>query len=196
LPIAVGPRGGAPRPALSVEYGDKADDISLLQHRAHYEQYRRQTLQRTPSALLLTAVRRIEGAKASWSEVVVDVWTVPAERMKGKLDHVVPLSLLALEAMGKRNGKFIFTIADEREITNFDVYKTKLDKASGVKGWRLHDLRRTARSLLSRAGVPSEIAERCLAHLPGGVQGRYDRYEYLAEKRDALERLAALIGGL
>jgi integrase len=57
----------------------------------------------------------------------------------------------------------------------------------------LHDIRRTARSLLGRAGVSSEVSERCLAHVPGGVEGVYDRWSYLPERRAALERLAVLI---
>jgi hypothetical protein len=70
---------------------------------------------------------------------------------------------------------------------------TPLDKASGVKGWTLHDLRRTARSLMSRAGISSDHAERCLGHVIGGVRGVYDRHEFHAEKRHAFEALAALI---
>ena len=59
--------------------------------------------------------------------------------------------------------------------------------------WVLHDLRRTARSLMSRAGVGPDIAERVLGHVIPGVRGVYDRHEYLDEKRDALERLARLV---
>ena len=59
--------------------------------------------------------------------------------------------------------------------------------------WTLHDLRRTARSLMSRAGVPSDHAERCLGHVLLGIRGTYDRHEYLNEKRHAFEALAALI---
>ena len=59
--------------------------------------------------------------------------------------------------------------------------------------WRIHDLRRTARSLMSRAKVDKDIAERCLGHALPGVRGVYDWHEYLDEKRDALERLAALV---
>ncbi len=62
-----------------------------------------------------------------------------------------------------------------------------------VTPWRMHDLRRTARSLMSRAGVNADHAERCLAHRIGGVRGVYDRFEYLLEKRDALTALAALV---
>ena len=46
---------------------------------------------------------------------------------------------------------------------------------------------------MSRAGVPSDHAERCLGHVIGGVRGVYDRYEYHAEKRQAYEALAAII---
>jgi len=65
-----------------------------------------------------------------------------------------------------------------------------LDKASGVTGWRFHDLRRTARTLLSRAGVNPDHAERCLGHVIGGIRGIYDRFEFHSEKRHAFEALA------
>jgi len=55
----------------------------------------------------------------------------------------------------------------------------------------LHDLRRTARSLMSRAGVNSDIAERCLGHVIPGVRGVYDRHSYRAEMAHAYEALAA-----
>jgi integrase len=60
--------------------------------------------------------------------------------------------------------------------------------------WVLHDLRRTARSLLSRTGVRPDISERVLGHVIPGVEGVYDRHSYDAEKADALVRFAALIG--
>jgi integrase len=59
--------------------------------------------------------------------------------------------------------------------------------------WRLHDLRRTARSLMSRAGISSEISERVLGHAIPGVAGVYDRHSYVPEKRDAVQKLAAEI---
>ncbi len=46
---------------------------------------------------------------------------------------------------------------------------------------------------MSRAGVPSDHAERCLGHVLPGIRGTYDRHEYLAEKRRAFDALAALI---
>jgi integrase len=72
--------------------------------------------------------------------------------------------------------------------------KSDFDKICGVTGWVLHDLRRTARSLMSRAGVASEHAERCLGHVIGGVEGVYDQHNYLDEMRLAYEKLATLLG--
>jgi integrase len=63
----------------------------------------------------------------------------------------------------------------------------------GVDGFSLHDLRRTARSLMARAGVSSEHAERVLGHAIAGVEGIYDRHHYRDETADALKRLARLI---
>ena len=60
-------------------------------------------------------------------------------------------------------------------------------------GWTVHDLRRTARSLMSRAGVRPDIAERVLGHTIKGVEGIYDRHSYGTEKAHALTALAGLI---
>jgi integrase len=87
----------------------------------------------------------------------------------------------------------VFTATTDLPIVAFTKRKADFDKASGTSGWRLHDLRRTARSLLSRAGVSSDHAERCLGHVSGGIQGVYDRHEYYEEKKRAYEVLAAQI---
>lgn len=67
------------------------------------------------------------------------------------------------------------------------------DEKCGFSDWTIHDLRRTARSLLSRAGVDADIAERCLGHAIGGIRGIYDRHAYYDEKKHAFEVLAAQI---
>ena len=81
---------------------------------------------------------------------------------------------------------FIFTTNGKQAMGGFDRHKQRIDEASGVTGWVIHDLRRTARSLMSRAGVNADIAERCLGHVIGGVRGVYDRHEYVEEKRGPL----------
>jgi hypothetical protein len=69
----------------------------------------------------------------------------------------------------------------------------KKGKRKLMPHWTLHNLRRTARSLMSRAGVPTDIAERVLGHKIAGVRGVYDRHAYFDEKHDALKRLTVLI---
>jgi integrase len=145
--------------------------------------------------LLLTAARRNEASEMTWTEIDGDDWLLPAARNKTKVDLVRPLSRQAqaiLESLPKA-GPFVFTTNGATPISNFSNFKARLDKASGTRGWTLHDLRRTARSLMSKAGVPSDHAERCLGHVIGGVRGVYDRHEYHAEKAQAFEALAGQI---
>jgi integrase len=148
--------------------------------------------------VLLTATRRMEAANMTWAELDGADWLIPARRMKGKQDHLVPLSRKALEILAKlpkvgRPEGFVFTTNGRRAFRGFVVYKANLQRRSGTSGWTLHDLRRSARSLMSRAGVDSDHAERCLGHVIGGVRGVYDRHSYRDEKGRAFEALAALI---
>jgi integrase len=140
--------------------------------------------------LLLTAARRDEAAAMQWSELDGNDWALPASRNKTKVDLVRPLSKAAMTVLPKREGEFVFGNPPDRPLRSYSLLKARLDKASGVTGWRLHDLRRTARSLMSRAGVNADHAERCLGHVIGGVRGVYDRHEFRAEKAHALEALA------
>jgi integrase len=135
------------------------------------------------------------------NEVCNGIWTIPADRHKtGKIsgEKVLPLSKSAQELLADLPvlGPFTFTLNGRTPIGNWTASKAELDTLSGVTGWRIHDLRRTARSLMSRAGVDADIAERCLGHVIGGVRGVYDRHSFLEEKRDAFEKLAALIEGV
>jgi integrase len=146
--------------------------------------------------LLLTAARRSEVAGMTWAEINGGDWTLPGARNKTKLDLLRPLSRMAqdiLEELPRGVGFVWSTNGGGRAISDFGGFKRQLDAASGVKSWRLHDLRRTARSLMSRAGVPSDHAERCLGHVIGGVRGVYDRHEYHAEKQQAFEALAGMV---
>jgi integrase len=93
-------------------------------------------------------------------------------------------------------GTIVFSGNGRNPMGGLGKRKAKLDKLSGVTGWVIHDLRRTARSLMSRAGVDADIAERCLGHVIGGVRGVYDRHSFFEEKRIAFEKLAALIEGI
>jgi len=148
---------------------------------------------------LLTATRRNEAAHMRRDELSNGDWIIPAERMKGKKghkrDHLVPLSAAAKAIIDDLPvlGPFVFTANGRRPIRGFATFKADFDRRCGVTGWRIHDLRRTARSLMSRAGVGADIAERCLAHVIGGVRGVYDRHAYRDEKAHAFAVLAALV---
>jgi integrase len=155
--------------------------------------------------LLFTAQRRGEVANMRWEEVDGDLWTVPAERYKTSIPNTVPLTERVRALLGKRKKKgFVFSSDGGRKAFNgYSKAKVALDKAIAARRkaasnkpmehWTLHDLRRTGRSLMSRAGVPSEHAERVLGHVIPGVRGVYDRHSYADEKREALKKLAGLI---
>jgi integrase len=140
--------------------------------------------------ILLTATRRSEAGQMRWAELNGQTWIIPAARYKTNLDHVIPVSELALSVLPERNGEFVFSKNGREAIGGYQRHKQAIDEASGVNGWVIHDLRRTARSLLSRAGVASDHAERCLGHVIPGVRGVYDRHEYFEEKAGAFEALA------
>lgn len=156
-------------------------------------------------ALLLTAQRRDEVAGMRWEEVEDETWIIPAERYKTNTANAVPLTDAARAQFGKTQKQgFVFsTTGGKRPFSGFSKSKRALDEKTAelrkeddrkpMPHWVTHDLRRTARSLMSRAGVPSDIAERVLGHAIPGVRGIYDRHSYEAEKRDALERLSALV---
>jgi integrase len=146
--------------------------------------------------LLLTGARRTEAAAMTWNEIVGADWTLPARRNKAKVDLVRPLSAAAqavLAAQPRIEGCPYAFSNGRAPLSGYSLPKRRLDAASGTSGWTLHDLRRTARSLLSRAGVSADHAERCLGHVIGGVRGIYDRHEYGREKLLAFEALAAQI---
>jgi integrase len=145
--------------------------------------------------LLLTSARRAEAAGLTWDEIKDGVWLLPAARNKVKQDLARPLSAAAQSVVNSvpKLDYYVFTFDGAKPIGGFSKLKERLDAACGVKDWTLHDLRRTARSLLSRAGIASDIAEICLGHVLTGVRGTYDRHEYHAEKKQAFEALAAQV---
>jgi integrase len=162
-------------------------------------------------ALLLTAQRREEVAKMRLREIDGIRWTVPDERHKtGDIEgaKLVPLPKQVQDIIAAqptwRGGDYVFTTTGDAPFSGFSKCKAQLDVdmraalreidgQAELQPWVLHDLRRTARSLMSRAGVPAEHAERVLGHVIPGVAGVYDRHAYADEKRAALFKLEALV---
>jgi integrase len=140
------------------------------------------------------------------------IWTIPAERYKSKRPNFVPLSQAALAVIAAQprydDCDYVFPSRAKTPYSGFSKSKAKLDKATlaamkkqakkGAKlepipNWTLHDLRRTAKTLMARAGVRPDISERVLGHVIAGVEGTYDRHSYADEKRGALEKLAEMV---
>ncbi len=126
--------------------------------------------------LLLTAQRRNEIGQMLQAEITDGIWVIPAERYKSMRANLVPLSadaLAIIEAQAKFEGcDYVFTgRTHATPFSGFGKAKATLDKVTGVSGWTLHDLRRTAKTLMVRAGVRPDISERVLGHVIPGVEG-------------------------
>jgi integrase len=145
--------------------------------------------------LALTAQRREEVARASPDELDIEqgIWVLPKGRTKNGKPHIVHLSNQAIIVLSRANktGPFVFSITGTNPFRDFGRAKRKLDELSGVKDWRLHDLRRTCVSGMARLGIPPHVADKILNHQAGAISGVaavYQRHDFLVERKDALER--------
>jgi len=153
--------------------------------------------------LALTGQRREEVAGLTWDELKLasQIWTLPASRTKNAKAHIVHLSKEALAVVLRtpRLGSFVFSLSGTKPFQSFSAAKRELDKLSQITGWRLHDLRRTCVSGMARLGVAPHVADKVLNHQAGtisGVAAVYQRHEFLAERKDSLERWGAHVAGL
>jgi integrase len=152
--------------------------------------------------LLLTGQRRDKVVSMRWADISEEgEWNIAtADREKGNAGFLLlPKAALDIIAAQPRMGSnpYVFAGRGDKHVNGFSKSKTAFDaKLAKMPQWQLHDLRRTARSLMSRAGVPENHAERVLGHVQPGVRGVYDRFQYRDEKADALLRLATLIGNI
>jgi integrase len=153
--------------------------------------------------MLLTAQRCGEVTGMCRSEISGDVWTLLPPRTKNKQRHEVPLSAQALSIIGALpviDEDFVFTTSESHKLSNMFQAKAALDAQMQPKEhWELRDLRRTAASGMARLGIELPVIEKVLNHKSGsfaGVVGVYQRHEYAAEKRAALQRWADHVEGL
>ena len=148
--------------------------------------------------LLLTGQRREKVATMKWADISLDgTWTIDtAEREKGNAGLLqLPPQALSIITTQPRIGDNPYVFAGRGNGCH-DISQSKRPfdrKLPKMPHWTLHDLRRTARSLMSRAGIRPDIAERVLGHTIEGVEGTYDRHQYQTEKGLALKQLATLI---
>lgn len=145
---------------------------------------------------LLTATRRSETTAAVWPEFAeTGVWTIPSARYKTKKIHVVPLSNAALSVVGELEQVSPYLFSNAENVPDPWTLWAMIVEAGApdTEGLSWHSLRKTARTLMARAGVRSDHAERALGHVQGAVERAYDLHEYVPEKRAAFEALAAEI---
>jgi integrase len=147
---------------------------------------------------LLTAQRRSKVAAMKWGDLSdAGEWAIPTEPREKGTGGTLVLSKPALEVIRAQprigDSPFVFVGRGDGPFAGLAQAKARFDARLSIAPWVLHDLRRTSRSLMARAGIQSEIAERVLGHVQGGIAGVYNRHDYISEKAEALKRLAALI---
>jgi integrase len=146
---------------------------------------------------LLTGQRREKIVGMKWNDIVDGEWRIPtSDREKNTAGSLV-LPQAALDIINAQprfaGNAYVFAGIGPKHIGGMSKRKAAFDNQAGISGWTIHDLRRTARSLMSRAGIRPDIAERVLGHAIAGVGGIYDRHSYRDEKAHALRALAGLI---
>jgi integrase len=169
--------------------------------------------------LILTGQRRGEVAGMTWDEISEDlaIWTMPSERTKNGAAHTVPLSAAARDFLrtvlpeGRpANGSLVLPGALGPPFAGWSKAKQTLDKAiidarkaatssAPLIPWNVHDLRRTVATGLQRLGVRLEVTEAVLNHISGsrgGIAGVYQRHDWAAEKRAALDAWATHVAAI
>jgi len=149
--------------------------------------------------LVLTAQRKSKVVDLRRSDISPDgIWTIRKEPREKENAGKLLLPKMALDII-KAQQRFVgddHVFASHRGF-NFDRMKKVFDARCGVENYRLHDLRRSAKTLMARAKVDRSISERVLGHLIGNkVERAYDQYDYASEKNRALAKLAAMIEGI
>ena len=157
--------------------------------------------------LILTATRSGEARGMRWDEIDFDnaVWTIPAERMKRKLPHEVPLSSAALAILKRlepgRIGPLVFPgRSNAKPIENVTVWTLVQNLSGREEGAPVvasnHGFRSTARTWMAHRGVPFDVAEQCLAHKVGSkVSQRYNRETFLERRREVMEMWSQFLTG-
>ena len=154
--------------------------------------------------LILTGQRRSEVASMGWEELdrANLTWTIPRERSKNGVAHIVPLSPTVVDELAALAGSaiwpatgFVLTTTGWSPVSGISKAKSALDERTALQRggqallpWRIHDLRRTMATGFQRLGVRFEVTEATLNHVggaKGGVAGVYQRHDWKEEKRNA-----------
>jgi integrase len=175
--------------------------------RAAFESNMRRQFKIGLNLILLTMVRKSELLLSRWENVDFDgtQWHVPAENSKTGKPHIVFLSTQAVELFKELHslaGGSELVLPGRGSLTKpfaHNAINTALKKSlagQDIPAFTIHDLRRTASTLLHEKGWPSDVVEKALNHTIGGVRGVYNRAEYAAQRREMLQQWADYIDSL
>ncbi|MBZ4206999.1 MULTISPECIES: tyrosine-type recombinase/integrase [Klebsiella] len=169
------------------------------------------TLKLALKLIFLTLVRKSEFTQATWNEVNFNTneWTIPKGRMKGGRPHVVYLSRQAcdlLVALQMCAGGSPYLLAGRYSINKplsnaalngviTTTVKVAQSQGKSLEHFTVHDMRRTASTLLHEAGYPSDWIEKCLAHEQKGVRAIYNKAKYAQQRAYMLQQWADMVDG-
>ena len=188
------PRGHRATPRAALPYSEAPAFVAEIRKREGYSP-------RSLELQVLTAVRPGEAAGARWAEFDLDasLWTIPGGRMKMGQEHTVPLSTQAvalLRALPRLAGnpEFVFP-GDKPKKPITTAAPMKIVKTSRP-GLTAHGFRSTFRTWCAEvARCPRDIAEAALAHTIEGVEGIYNRAEFLEMRAKVMQEWADYLDG-
>ncbi len=158
--------------------------------------------------IALTMQREMEVLRMRWEDIDWNraLWTIPGDHAKNTLEHVVPLGtfamgcLLNLEEVAGENDVYVFQsdILEKDHVRRVFLEKRwiKIKEAAKLLGVTIHDMRRSGVTYMGLLKVPQQIKKKIINHAKrkkDDVTDIYDRFEYLDEKRDAMEKWEALL---
>ena len=175
--------------------------------RAAFESNIRRQFKIALQLILLTMVRKSELLMAKWSEVDLEQaeWHIPAENSKTGKPHIVFLSTQSVRLFKELHalaGGSELVLPGRGSLTKpfaHNAINSALKVAltgQDIPAFTIHDLRRTASTLLHENGWPSDVVEKALNHTIGGVRGVYNRAEYESQRREMLQFWADYIDQL
>ncbi|HZW86418.1 MAG TPA: integrase arm-type DNA-binding domain-containing protein [Gallionella sp.] len=150
-------------------------------------------------------LRPIELSRAEWSEIDLDKaeWRIPADKMKMKALHIVPLPTQAVAILRELHpltgaGKYLFPNVRTSTLPMAGNTILAAIRSMGYTSAEMtaHGFRHMASTLLNEQGFNADAIERQLAHKASGVRATYNAAEYLPERRRMMQHWADYLDGL
>jgi integrase len=150
---------------------------------------------------LWTGCRRSEAGGMRWSELKGGIWSLSSQRTKNGKPLALPLATQTIgtidawpSILGRDN---LFGAASSQGFSQWGTAKEQLDQRLGFdQPWGIHDLRRTCETRLASLRINKEVRSRILNHDIGELDEAYQHYDFLLEKREALQTWADTIEGI